>query len=418
MSDTLTRLNEQRLHAATELRALVESIATGTVEQSAEVAGKLAALEAAIDGAESSIRSAQRAEQAVRESDQARAEYARIVRPAVLDQRESAADDELMAFLRGEKRSIDFDLRPVARELRAIRSGAQGKEFRDLVTGTAALGGNLVPTSFLRQLYQHLEYYARIRSTNVRVVTTTSGESLDMPRVATFGTAAVVGEGTALAEADATFSKVTLGAFKYGQLIQVSTELMQDSGVDIMSFVAEDAGRAIGRVTGSAFFNGSGSNAPQGVLTAYATGVTGQNGATGLPSYANLVDMVYAVDAPYRERGAFWAWRDATVGGIRKIVDSQNRPLWEPSLQMGEPDRLLGYPVVIDPAVAALATGVVCGAFGDFSGFVIRDVGSVRFERSDDFAFDRDTTTFRVVMRTDSDVLDTRSIRVYRGGTA
>jgi hypothetical protein len=42
----------------------------------------------------------------------------------------------------------------------------------------------------------------------------------------------------------------------------------------------------------------------------------------------------------------------------------------------------------------------------------------MRFERSDDFAFDADLISFRAVMRTDSDVLDTRSLRVYRGGTA
>jgi HK97 family phage major capsid protein len=111
-------------------------------------------------------------------------------------------------------------------------------------------------------------------------------------------------------------------------------------------------------------------------------------------------------------------FRDATVGKIRGITDTTGQPIWTPTMIPGQPDRLLGYQVIEDPAIAAMATGVVTGIFGDFSGFVIRDVGQMRFERSDDFAFDADLISFRAVMRTDSDVLDTRSLRVYRGGTA
>lgn len=416
--DKINTWHEERLHAANELRKLVDDVKTGKVEFTAEVRAELDRLNGAIDSTASAIQTMQRAEEATKVAEQARSEWERTIRPEVLDARDAKHSSEFLSFLKGERRSIDMDFRSVAREAELIRQGVTGQEFRDLLKGTASAGGDTVPTTLLRQLYVYLQTFAAIRQTNVRIVTTTSGENLDMPTVATYGTAAIRGEGSALGENDATFSKVTLGAWKYGQLVQVSRELLDDSGVDILSFVAEDAGRALGIATGNDYLNGNGTNKPLGALVAYATGVTGQNGATGLPSYGNLVDLVYSVAAPYRRRGSYWMFRDATVGKIRGIVDTTGQPIWTPTMIPGQPDRLLGYQVIEDPAIAAMATGVVTGIFGDFSGFVIRDVGAMRFERSDDFAFDADLISFRAVMRTDSDVLDTRSLRVYRGGTA
>jgi len=416
--DQIKTWHEARLNAATELRKLVEDIKTGKVEFTAEVRAELDRLNQTIDDTQSAIQTMQRAEEATKVADQARAEWERTVRPEVLDARDAKHANEFLSFLKGERRSIDMDFRQVAKESELIRQGIGGKEFRDLLKVAAASGGDTVPTTLLRQLYVYLQTFAAIRQTNVRIVTTASGENLDMPTVATYGTASLRGEGSALGENDATFGKVTVGAWKYGQIVQVSRELLDDSGVDILSFVAEDAGRALGIATGAAYLNGTGSNQPTGALVAYATGVTGQNGATGLPSYTNLVDLTYSVTAPYRRRGSYWMFRDATVGKIRGIVDTTGQPIWTPTMVPGQPDRLLGYSVIEDPAIAAMATGVVTGIFGDFSGFVIRDVGAMRFERSDDFAFDADLISFRAVMRTDSKVLDAASLRVYRGGTA
>jgi len=52
---------------------------------------------------------------------------------------------------------------------------------------------------------------------------------------------------------------------------------------------------------------------------------------------------------------------------------------------------------------STLATNALLIAFGDFSQyFIIRDVNSIRFERSDDYAFANDLVSFRAIMRTDS----------------
>jgi HK97 family phage major capsid protein len=353
------------------------------------------------------------------ESEAARSEYEQFVRPEFLAAAAEPQVDPMDAFLRGQGgRALDIDLRPVAREKRALRAGATGREFRDL-TLTAGAGGNTVPTSFVRALYDYLEVYSGMRRTNATIVTTTSGEALDFPKVLAGGTAALVLEGSAIAEADPGFGKMTLNAYKYGQLLQITSELATDTGVDLVGFAARDFGRALGRVTDAAYVNGSGSSAPQGVMTAMGTGKTGGTGVVGVPTFNDLIDLVYSVNEEYRANGAQWLMRDATAGTIRKITDSDGQYLWQPSQQLGQPDRLLNFEVVTDPNVAATGTGIVSIAFGDFSAFYIRDVGTIRIERSDDYAFANDLITWRALLRTDSDLIDlTGAIKGFRGGTA
>lgn len=344
------------------------------------------------------------------EAAEARTAYAGILTGSHLARAESRDRDAFTRFLTGETRTLDVDLRSVAREKQLIRSGASGHELRmelrDLVEDVATAGGSTVPTSFARRLYEFLEWYSGARRLNVTVLTTASGENLTIPTVASFGTAALRGEGTALAENDPTFSSVTLNAWKYGQLVQVSSELLADSGVDVLGFLARDCGRAIGRATDLDYITGSGTSKPKGIMTTQLVGATAQTGSTGVPSFANLLDLVYSINPVNRSTGAGWLMRDTTAAAIRKITDTTGRPIWEPSVVVGQPDLLLGYPVIEDPHVPALGTaGGTAIAFGNFEGYYIRDVGTMRFERSDDFAFSSDLVTFRAVHRTDGDVV-------------
>lgn len=353
------------------------------------------------------------------ESEQARAEYEKVVHPAITEKREKSEEQELRDILLGRAPSRDFDITAVAREKRAIRAGATGAEFRDLSL-TAAAGGHTVPTTLMRQLYDYLEVYSGVRRTNATILTTSSGEVMDLPKALVHGTAAVVGEGTALAEADPTFGKLTLTTYKYGQLLQITRELLEDSAVDIVGFIAKDMGRALARVTDTAYVLGSGTNAPMGVSTAAGTGVgptTGTN--AGVVTFDNLIDLVYSVNEEYRASGAEWFMKDATAGYVRKLKDTYGQYLWQPSAIAGQPDLLLNYPVVSDPNMVAVGTSSKSILFGDFSTFYVRDVNQVRIDSSEHYAFANDLLTYRASMRTASGLIDlTGSIKAYFGGTA
>lgn len=311
-------------------------------------------------------------------------------------------EDVLRSLARGEKRAHTF------------RS-----ERRDLTVGTATAGGNVVPTSFVSQLYEHMIEVSGIRLANPTVLQTDSGEDLQVPKTTSHSTASIITEGSTITESDPAFGQVTLGAYKYALLIQVSRELMEDSGVDLTGYLARQAGRAIGNASGAHFTTGSGSGQPRGVVTAASSGVTGATGNSGVPQYEELVDLKHSVIAPYRRNGAVFMMSDATLGEVRKLTDSNGQPLWQPSVTAGDPDMLLGHPVVVNPDVADAALSADSVVFGDFSAYTIRDVRAVSVERSDDFAFDADLATWRFIFRTDGDLVDeSGAVKTFTGGAS
>lgn len=413
----LDTLSTQRQRAWEESKVILEEATKESRDFTPAEQEKWDKAQADIDSKDEQMRSFVDTQKREREHDQLREEWKDIVRPVTDDGSSSREDEQQFETwvrnggLSGGNagRGWEFDLRAVGAERRAIRAGLSGEEFRtNLNVGTAGQGKNLVPTDFLRRLYDYLEAASGIRRTNATILTTAGGEPLQIPTVTAHGTAAIVGEGTALAAADPAFGQVTLGSYKYGQLVQITNELLADSGVDVLGFLAKDMGRALGRATGLAYVRGSGTNAPHGVgIRAGTATATIQTTSTGVPSYGNLVDCVYSVIEEYRMNDASWVMLDSFEGVIRKITDTQGRPLWQPVVQAGEPDMLLGYPVINDRNMTAAGTAAGTPAFfGDFEPYYIRDAGNIRIERSDEFAFSSDIVTYRGIMRTDADLID------------
>jgi HK97 family phage major capsid protein len=417
MKTIIQGIVEKRANVWEHMKELLDTAETEKRELTGEEQASFDAMNAELDELDKRRDELEALEVRNRAADEARARIEKFGRPPEVDDdelRKGAHVDELRRFLRGESRSFELDLTGASRELRVGHDGRL--EQRTLTVGTAAAGGDTVPTSFERELYRHLVESSAIRQTNVRVLTTSSGENLELPKTVSHGTATIKGEGTAIAGTDPSFGKVTLGAWKYGEMVQVSHELVEDNAIDLLSFVAETAGRAVGEASGADFVTGNGTNKPNGVMTACGTGVTGATSVGGSATADNLIDLVYSVNSRYRRNG-FWLMADATAGALRKLKDGNNQYLWAPGLVAGTPDTLLGRPVVTDPNVAAIGTTNKSIAFGDFRGYTIRDVKGVRFERSDDFAFDTDLITFKAVLRTDGDLVDlSGAIKAFKGG--
>jgi HK97 family phage major capsid protein len=291
--------------------------------------------------------------------------------------------------------------------------------YRVLTTGAQGTNSSsIVPTDFYDMLIAHLIEVSGVMQCGPTVLNTGGGETLQVPKTTAHSTAASAAQAGTLPTSDPSFSMQPLSAWKYGVMLQVARELIDDTAVDLLGYLAMQAGRALGNAFGNALVNGSGTSEPTGIITAATTGVTGAvTGVSGAPSYANLVDLEYSVIAPYRQsRSCYWLAADKTIGGFRKITDTVGRPIWEPSAVLGSPDLLLGKPLVADPFMPAQATSAKSIAFGDFSQYFVRLVGGVRFERSDDFAFGSDLVTFRAILRGDGTLVDrTGAVKVYQG---
>lgn len=354
----------------------------------------------------------------------------------VEDEKSAKAADESLRSLMGKPQEQPAPNKGIATELRkfllgegprdfAIPTPAVGErrsvaEMRALSKGTTTAGGFGVPTNFYDQLVFNLVETASLLRGGATLLQTDGGASIQVPTVATYGAAAAVSEAGTLAGTDPTLAQRTLGAFKYGELILASTELIQDAGFDVEGFIAKVAGVNVGNAFGAKLITGAGTTEPLGITASATLGVTGGTAVAGVPSMDNLIDLQYSVTAPYRARPeAGWLMKDQTAGQVRKIKDSTNNYIWQNSVVAGTPDLLLGKPVTTDPYMPATAINAKSVIFGDLSTYFVRIVNDIRFERSVDFAFNTDQVAFRCIIRGDGMLIDqTGAVKYYAGGAS
>jgi HK97 family phage major capsid protein len=406
MSEIVKRLRERRLNVWEQAKAIADRASEENRAFEPAEQGEWDALNGEIDALDKRIKSAMDTEQRGKDADEAFNKLEGKPKEQRGGGQEPSENTELRKFLRGEGPRV-YNINPTG-----------PVDFRALSKLTAAAGLNTVPTSFYDRLMAHLIETSAIMQAGVTVLNTASGETIQVPKTTAHSSAAIVTEGGAIGASDPAFGQVSLGAFKYGTLIQVSRELLDDTGVDLEGYLAMQAGRALGNAFGAHAITGTGTGQPRGVVTDATLGVTGATTVVGVFNADNLIDLHYSVIAPYRQsQSCYWLMRDASVATARKLKDSTGQYLWQPSLQVGAPDMFNGKPVLTDPNVAATGLSAKSVLFGDFSQYFVRLAGGVRFERSDDYAFNTDLVTFRALMRADSALVDlTGAIKYFAGG--
>lgn len=408
MTDALAALQKRAKSLADEARThLQEAEKRGWTEADDKRADELQEQIRSVDARLKDIMDSEVREAGLADS---RSKYLNVISGATDE--DDASSSELRKWVRGQMKDSG-EYTPAAIELNM--SDTARREVRTLSKLSAGAGANLVPTSFHGKLYEHQIESSSIRQTNATIITTQSGEALQVPKTTAHGGAALVAEAGTIAASDPTFGQVTLNAYKYGVLIQVSNELVTDTGFDLESYLARQAGRSVGNASGAHFVSGDGTNKPQGIVPAATVGVTAA--ATTAITGDELMDLYFSVAPSYRRNG-YWMMSDAAFKVLRKLktgVSGDNTYLWGGgNITEGDPLRLLDRPVVIDPNMDAPTAGLKPIIFGDFSAYTIRDVGSVRFERSDEFAWNQDLVTFRCLQRTDGDLLDTAAVKTLQ----
>jgi HK97 family phage major capsid protein len=416
-------LNEQRARVVSELRAELD--ATAGRERNQEETTKIQRLDARIDELDAEVREFVTRETREQEAAVLREQTMSVFGEATTVRAELTADQMLRnwAQTRGAG-AMEINIRGAQREREMLRQGASVDEIRALAWDTGS-SASLVPTTLARTLYEYMEASNGLLRAPTTKLTTASGENLDFPRLGAHAIATqVIAQGSAVSGTDPTFAKMTLGAFKYGQLVYVANEVLADSAIDIASFLGRDMGRALGRVTATDYVTGGGSTAPEGLMTAIVgAGTIATGGSLITPTVEKLIDLQYSVNDEYRNGGsAGWLMRDSTAGTLRKLRDGAGGTigafLWEPSLTNGviggAPDRLLGHPVYTDSNVAAQGSNAKAVAFGDFSAFYIRMVGNPTVERDDSVKFAEDQAAFRIKLRTDSGLIDTTAFNALK----
>ena len=279
-----------------------------------------------------------------------------------------------------------------------------------LSEGVLADGGYLVPEEFERQIVSGLEEANVVRSL-AKVISTNAERKI--PVAATHSAAIWTAENAAYTESNPTFDQKTIDAYKLTDLVKVSIELLQDSMFDLESYIAAEFARAFGIAEEQAFCVGSGTGMPTGIFTENG----GQVGVTAASSTAitadELISLVYALGSPYR-RNAKFLMNDETIASIRKLKDGNGAYMWQPSMQAGQPDKLLGYELYTSPYAPYMRAGKLAVAFGDFKNYWIADRSGRTVQRLNELYSTNGQVGFVATERVDGKVILPEGIQLLQ----
>lgn len=303
-------------------------------------------------------------------------------------------------------------------EQAALRSGfVQGEQFRNAAGTGGTAGGYMIPPEFRDIIVQALLAYGPMLELSERL-TTTSGANIPWPtNDDTANEGAILAENTQISEQDVTLGTASLDAYMYtSKLVRVSYQLLQDRP-DFDTWLVGRLGERLARIYNRHATTGTGTSQPDGIVTSATVGVTGTGSfaTTGGVSYANVVDLVESVDDAYLTTiDAGFMMHQTVRKALRKLLDGQNRPIWEPSVQAGQPDRLLGYPTRINNHMATLATSSKSLLFGDVrSAYVVRIVSDNQLVRLAERYADYLQVGFFMFGRMDGTLQNAGAVRVF-----
>lgn len=395
MSTTVKGLLEERASILEQARALNETAEKEGRDLTADAQSTWDGHMEAIKALDLRIAEVDDLEKRNAKAEEIRARYESATPPPAPEKQ--LTDDEKFRSW-GRKRGEDaFEMRGIVRE------------HRD---NTLSSGASTIPQGFRAQLWEYAVESSGILQAGVDLLETDSGNTIVLPRVTAYSTVGAATEATAISESDPTFSSVNSTVSKRGYVTQVSTELLQDSAFDLPSMLARWAGRELGNDIGAAAVTAALAAASAGATT--AAGTAGGLGAqaTADRGFDYLITLFHSVLAPYRARPTCsWVMADPTAAMVRKVKDTNGQYIWVPSVTVGAPDTILGKPVYIDTNVPDAAVSVESILFGDFSSLVVRVAGGIRFERSDDFAFNADLATFRAITRHGTASVDANALK-------
>jgi len=216
-------------------------------------------------------------------------------------------------------------------------------------------------------------------------VMNTTSNSLDVLVDRGEPTSAWVAETGTRSETNTSFmSRHPISVFEHYAYPAVTTHLLEDSAFAVEPWLIAKIAARFARQENAAFFGGSGSGEPTGLLTygttpddsftwgadpsAYAIGAnyTGADGAMGTSPVETIGDVVDSLKAEYLA-GAAWMMPRKVRNLVRDLKDSQGRFYFQPSLSEGVPDRLMGYPVFLAEDMDAPAADTVGMFFGNFA---------------------------------------------------
>lgn len=287
-------------------------------------------------------------------------------------------------------------------------------------------GGYAVPEEMSREIYKLIDADSPMRAVcGVRLVGTE-----DIKQLVDIGglTTGWVAETTArpatnspqLAQVTPTFGEIYA-------MPAATQKAIDDIFFDVEAWLVDSTASKFAKEENAAFTTGDGTNKPKGLLAAtmaktgddtrafgtfqyLATGVAAGMPATN-PSDL-LIDLVTSLKSRYYRNARFMMNRQ-TLATVRKWKDSQNNYLWQPGLQSGEPNSILGFPYTYNDDMPSIGANALCVAFGDFrEAYIILDRTGIRLLR--DPYTNKPYVNFYITKRVGNMILNSEAVKLIK----
>lgn len=296
----------------------------------------------------------------------------------------------------------------------AFRNKFSNEATLKLREGSLPQGGYLVPTEFHNGIQSALEEENVMRK--IATVISTQSEYI-IPFVTSKPTASWISEGETIQLTNEAFNRMSLGAYKLATAITCSNELLADSYYNLEAHLIYQFAKGLARAEEEAFLIGAPDETtgtvsrPTGILTTIGGNSDCYKETTGAEITADdLINLQYSVRRPYR-RNACFLTSDETLALIRKLKDSTQNFIWQPSTQEGEPSRLFGQPILTSPFMPSPESGKIAVLYGDFSYYVIAERGQRTVRALRELFALQDISAFLMLERIDGKLTDPEAVR-------
>lgn len=250
-----------------------------------------------------------------------------------------------------------------------IRTG-DAAELKALAVAAPSTGGILAPDSTSTTILEKVVEMSPIRQ--LATVIQMSGPSLNLPRLVDSVEPQIVSEQGTKPDDEPSFEEITLKPFLAGVSVPMTLSLLEDSQVNLDSYVVGHLAKQFALKESQWFVNGDGVTAPEGVMSASA-GIAEYDAISTMVQPNDLISMFYELPQEHSANGA-WVMNAQTIAHIRRLSNTNGDYLWQNGLAHGQPATLLGRPVFSSKDMPLMAPEGTPVLFGDFAfGYTIAD---------------------------------------------
>jgi len=291
---------------------------------------------------------------------------------------------------------LNWVRRPHDHQTKSILGEAQSEmEKKSVLTGTDSDGGYAVP----KLIANNIELRVTAQNPFRQLVEVVTVGTSDFQKLVSKNQAGSGWVGESTTRSETATSNLVRAKPTFGILYaypKASEEAMSDVFFNVQAWLEQEAADGFAAAEALAIWSGNGSSRPSGLKnttpssadddaspqradTALEYVATGSSPVTSAPNGDDLIELLYTVKSGYLSGpGVGWVMNRTTARGIRALKDGQGQYLWERSLQAGQPEMLLGFPVYLTDVIDSAGANNFPVAFGNFRrGYILADHAAI-----------------------------------------